>query len=121
MQSKSTRKPTIAEQQRFQAIKEVGCTPCWLEGRSFEPCDIQHVVKGRKRLGHEWTYGCCPWHHRGLVTYPADTKMMEHVVGPSLARSPKDYHAKYGSEEELVDLCNKMIEPYLQAWRGEFS
>ncbi len=109
--------PTIAEKHRFAAIKEVGCIPCWLEGRSFEPCDIQHVVKGRKRLGHSMTYGCCPAHHRGVFK----SKEHERLTGPSLARSPKDYHAKYGSEDELVELCNKMIEPYLIEWRSGYS
>lgn len=111
------KQPTKADLLRYSAIKEVGCIPCWLEGRSFEPCDVQHVVKGRKRLGNSMTYGCCPAHHRGVF----QSKAHEQETGPSLARSPKDYHAKYGSEESLVELCNKMIEPYIQNWMGEYS
>lgn len=106
---------------RFAAITEVGCIPCWLEGISFNPCDVQHVVKGRKRLGHRWTYGCCPWHHRGVPVNGLNTKQSEQQAGPSLARDPKAYHAKYGSEEELVELCDKMIEPYIREWTEGFS
>lgn len=120
MRSKA-KSPTLAEQQRFEAIKTVGCQPCWLEGIEFNPCDIQHVVEGRKRLGHSQTYGCCAWHHRSVPLNGLTSKQSEQRAGPSLARSPKDYHAKYGSERELVELCDKMIEPYLIEWRSSYS
>lgn len=42
-------------------------------------------------------------------------------MGPSLALSKKKYAERFGSEKELVDLCNQMITPYLQAWAGEYS
>lgn len=113
--------PTLAEKQRFAAIYEVGCIPCWLEGIEFNPCDIQHVVQGRKRCGHSMSYGCCPYHHRGVPLSGCTSRQSAEIAGPSLARDPKAFHAKYGSEDELVDLCNKMIEPYLQAWRGEYN
>ena len=120
MQSKAA-KPTKAQELRFQAIYSVGCLPCWLLGIEFNPCTIQHVVEGRKRLGHDFTYGACGWHHQG---YPLDgktQKQTEEMLGPSLALSKKKYIERFGSERELVRLENQMISGYLQAWSGEYS
>ena len=113
--------PTLAERQRFAAIYETGCTPCWLRGIEFQPCTIQHVVEGRKRLGHSATYGACEWHHFGHPKGGLTAKQTEDMLGPSLALSKKKYVETFGSERELIELCNKMIEQYLQAWRGEYS
>ncbi|HEY6019910.1 MAG TPA: Ref family recombination enhancement nuclease [Candidatus Paceibacterota bacterium] len=117
----STKAPTKAEQMRFEAIKIVGCIPCWLNGVSFNPCAIHHVVKGRKRLGHRHTYGNCDWHHQGYPLNGKTTKESEEIAGPSLARSPRAYHERFGSEEELVTLCDEMIKPYIENWTGEYS
>jgi hypothetical protein len=117
----STKPPTLAEVMRFEAIRTVGCTPCWLNGVSFNPCAVHHVVKGRKRLGHRWTYGNCDWHHQGYPLNGLDERGSEEIAGPSLAKNPRAYHERFGTEEQLVALCDAMIESYIQAWMGEYS
>lgn len=113
--------PTLAEKMRFEAIKQVGCVPCWLLGISFNPCTIQHVVEGRKRLGHSFTYGACCWHHFGHPLEGKTQKQTEAIMGPSLALTKKKYNERFGSERELVELCNQMIEPYLREWQEGYS
>lgn len=113
--------PTLAEKQRFAAIYEVGCIPCWLKGISFQPCTIQHVVEGRKRLGHDYTYGLCEFHHFGTPKDGWTVKQTEDVLGPSLALSKKRFMQTFGSERELVMVCSEMIRGCLAAWTGEYS
>lgn len=117
----STKPPNKSEQMRFEAIKQVGCVPCWLNGVEFNPCTIQHVVEGRKRLGHEWTYGSCCWHHQGYPLEGLNERESEEIAGPSLAKSRRKFAERFGSERELVALCNEMIKGYLQAWQSEYS
>ena len=109
MQSKA--KPaTKAEKERFKAIGEIGCIPCWIENMQYREPDVQHVVEGGKRKGHEYTYGCCPWHHRGVLPDGMTGHQAERDLGPSLAVSRKDYHARYGGEDHLVALQNVAID-----------
>lgn len=123
MSMHSKAKPaTKYEQARFKAIYSVGCTPCWLKGISFEPCTIQHVVEGRKRLGHAFTYGACPWHHFGHPKEGKTKDEMTYMLGPSLAHGKKPYEKEFGPERELVVLTNELIKSYMDHWYGgEYS
>lgn len=118
----STKAPTKFEQLRFEAMSNVGCCACWLEGRSFVPGEVNHIVKGRKRLGHLSSYLLCAYHHRNVP--PCDGLKhgeAEERFGPSLAHSPKAFHEKYGSDEELLELQNKLIEGMMADWTSCYS
>ena len=95
--------PTAEERRRMSLIGEqyFGCIPCRLEHGQHVLATVQHVVEGRKRLGHASTYGACEWHHFGHV----------HVrqPGPSLANGKRTYTARYGCERLLVDLQTALI------------
>lgn len=101
----------IAEQKRFDSIQERGCVPCFLEsclqGRKWvpEPCDIHHS-DGQE---HMQTYGNCPWHHRGIRKNELDMLEMQNIFGPSMARNPARYRARYGTEPDLVAIQNTML------------
>lgn len=111
---------TKLEQRRFQEIQERGCVPCYLESirrhREWqpEPCDIHHTAGGNNHLA---TYGNCPWHHRGIVKNDWPWKVMQDLFGPSMARSPREYRLRYGTEEYLVQLQNQLLG--LQVWQIE--
>lgn len=94
-------------------MQELGCVPCWLIGIPNEPPDMQHIVEGNKRLGHDFTYASCPWHHRGIPKPGMDERAMEAAIGPSLARGRKPFHAAFGTERELLEAQNAMIERYM--------
>lgn len=102
---------TENEQRRIDHIHEWGCVPCWLEaalqGRKWvpEPCDIHHVVQG----DHSQTYGCCPWHHRGMRKIGTAAFRMAELFGPSMAKEPERYRARYGTEDELLAYQRRLL------------
>lgn len=105
------KKPTIKQQKRFDQIHERGCVPCWLEatlqGRKWvpEPCDIHHVNQD----SHDDTYGNCPWHHRGVPKFGFNEAVMRTEFGPSMAKQPQSYRARYGSEDDLLVYQAKLL------------
>lgn len=114
----STGKATSEHLERWRIAAEIGCVPCILDGRMGEPPDMQHIIVGNKRVGHEASYGCCAWHHRGVPKDGMSATQMEAVFGPSLARGSKPYHRRYGSEFELLAIQNALIEKHRALTRG---
>jgi len=112
---------TISEQRRFDAIQQRGCVPCWLEaklqGRKWvvEPCDIHHVDQSDEFK----TYGNCPWHHRGVCKMGFNQQQMVENFGPSMAKEPGRYRARYGEESDILGfqaaLLLKSPKEYLRA------
>lgn len=113
---RSTGKPTKAEQERLDAIKEIGCIVARLRGLGFVPCDVHHLTTGgkhgQKRLGHDKTVGLNAWSHRG------DWSQVEHsekyafdAFGPSYARTPRAFRALY-PDSLLLETQNEWIEKW---------
>lgn len=86
-----------------------GCLPCQLQGFHYRLATVQHVVEGKKRLGHSWTYGACEWHHLGIPPDGYDDYKAERILGPSLAWDKKKYIDRYGSERQLVELQDVVL------------
>lgn len=63
--------------------------------------EYNHIVEGNRRVGHHFGYCLGSWHHRADAPYPASE--MAEVHGPSLARGSKPFHARYGTDQELLD------------------
>lgn len=103
--------PRIAEIERFAKLYALGCVVSRVYYGRWEPADIHHLVEGRKRLGHQFTIPLSPWFHRGV---PADLDMRPSEAtekyGPSLALNKRAFVAKYGTERELLEQTNKLIE-----------
>lgn len=108
-------KPTRDEERRFDEIQARGCVPCWLEaklqGRKWipEPCDIHHVQQANQCGHHRFTYGNCPWHHRGIPKNDLTDTQMRSIFGPSKAKEPKAYRARYGSEDDLLVYQERLL------------
>lgn len=108
---KAGRRQPISQQhrRRFDAIQQIGCVACLLDGRPGEPCDIHHVLRGGKRLGHDHTIGLCPHHHRGLPRDGLTAQETAALLGPSMAREPRAFAAAYGSQEALLAMQDRLL------------
>lgn len=104
--------PTQAEQARFRKLIDLGCIACRINGVVTRGAiEIHHLVEGNKRLGHSFTIPLCIWHHRGVAE-----STMEMLKGPSLARNKRAFLEEYGTERQLLDAVNRLI----QAAGGDF-
>lgn len=77
--------------------------------------EIHHLNEGghagQKRRGDEFTIGLCSWHHRGIKSFLSGT------LGPSLALNSREFRECFGSDDQLLEEQNKLIEigrPLLQ-------
>lgn len=107
----STSKPTKAQQARFDALREIGCICCWnYLGIKRNP-EIHHIVdKGYRKHsgGHDATLPLCAWHHRG--EYGDATIHAVQTYGPSLALNKREFIRVFGTERQLLETVNAMIE-----------
>lgn len=99
-----------AESDRIRQFQRIGCIACRKDGRENVPYDVHHLTDGGRRLGHWYTIPLCPWHHRGVITFPDGVKLQDiHRDVPSLAISRRDFEAKYGAQQELHAEVNEML------------
>ena len=81
--------------EHFEAIVNFGCLICHLMGFPKSPCEIHHIKeKGKKASDYE-VIGLCPSHHR-------HSKASYHY-------SPKNFTEKWGNQEDLLKLNNRLI------------
>jgi hypothetical protein len=109
---------TKAEKQRFQYITELGCIACRQLGLTRH-AEVHHIVEGNKRLGHSFTIGLCPWHHRSVIEM--GSCMAEWIYGPALGgdhANKRAFYKIFGSERELLEKQNELLRvqrPRLEA------
>lgn len=99
---------TAAQQQRFNAIKRLGCLVAYIRGEGFVPCEIHHLTKLGKR-DHDKTIGLSPWRHRGELPPGYTTTLATKTFGPSLAKGSKAFHLAYGTDEKLLERQNALL------------
>lgn len=89
----STGKATKSEVERIKRlILEVGCICCRLRFGSYNGhVEIHHIVRGNKRLGHDYTLPLCTAHHRA----PGEGAMT------SIANGRKAFERVHGTELDL--------------------
>jgi hypothetical protein len=103
----STGNPTKSQQARFQALKELGCICCWNYVGKWRAPEIHHIVEGMKRLGHDFTLPLCEYHHRGVSTCRGSARAH---LGPSLADGKRVFVDVFGTERQLLETVNAMLE-----------
>ncbi len=93
------------------------CLPCLLTVSRIRLPSVQHVVEGRKRLGHEFTYAMCEWHHFGTC-FPGHTRQqMMGLLGPSITQGSHNFRAFFGPERQLVRIQDMLLERFAaQPW-----
>lgn len=109
----STKKPTPAEQSRLDALHNMQCMCCEIEGVAQPfPTEAQHLVdKGTRKHsgGHSATIPLCAWHHRGICLDGLTGKSMAMHYGPSLALSKRTFCDIYGTERELLMIVDNRL------------
>ena len=94
------RPPTIEEKRWMDAITELGCIACFLDGFPYTPGAVHHLLRGGRRIGHLHTICLCdPGHHQG--GQPVG-KISRH---PWKAR----FEERYGSEEQLLAMTRAAV------------
>lgn len=79
----------------------VGCIACRIDGRTYVPCDVNHIIENGKRKGHRYTYGLCPAHHR--------PEFEDARVGPNLKNDPHGFRERYGDDDYLLQLTDEWL------------
>jgi hypothetical protein len=87
----------------------LGCIACRLEGRTGVLPDIHHITDRGRRMGHQHTIPLCPWHHRAVPLSGLTTPESERVIGPSLARSKRQFTERYATELQLLALTDEAL------------
>ncbi len=107
----STGKPTKAEQNRFDRMKEQGiCIACYQNGdKGGQYIEIHHLLSGGRRIGHMATVSLCGWHHRKVLYRGCTEKQMRDELGPSLADGSKPFRAEFGTDAELLTFQNELL------------
>jgi hypothetical protein len=108
---------TKAEKVRFARIVELGCVAC----RAQTPDDkkliwcgipeVHHLLDGGIRRGHSYTICLGTFHHRGLAKPEVvSVREMTEWFGPSLYHDARGFHARFGTDDELLDYQNLLLK-----------
>ena len=106
--------PNKIDIRRFQIIYETGCIVTRLIGLGYNSPDIHHILLGGKRISHQHTIGLSPYHHRGIISTGFTKEQMYDRLGPSMALNPKEFEERFGTQEYLLDVQNKIINKYME-------
>ena len=115
----STNPPTKAQQKRFERMSAIGCVPCIIRGIHQNPPHIHHIISGKKRLGHDYTIAKCPYHQEGQVPHGHKYEDVREVMGPSYALEPLAFKAEFGTQEELLEFQNALLDHYIECERQD--
>lgn len=95
------RSPTVEERAWMNAIVELGCICCLLDGHAPRPTAVHHILRGGQRMGHLYTLPLCdPGHHQGGAPLGLVSRH------PYKAR----FEERYGTEEELLARVKGLLE-----------
>lgn len=106
MQSKP--KPAHTKEEDLHLTKKtaLGCICCRLDGRGWVAAGIHHIREGEgmgQRASHFDTLPLCEPHHQGELSPRHPERLAFH-------KDQTAWRAKYGSEADLVDQLNALIE-----------
>lgn len=104
---------TIAEQARIDAIKAGPCLACQIRGALSAGMGIveaHHLLSGGRRIGHMATIGLCFWHHRAEPFWGCTSQECRDEYGPALAEGSKPFHQEFGSDADLLQMQNELLE-----------
>jgi hypothetical protein len=98
---------------RFDALSEIGCLACNVNGWPCVPCQANHLLQGyRFEDEHRHTVGLCGYHHQGYplpICCTGSKAEAERTHGPNLRDASKAFHARYGSDAELLAIEDAAI------------
>jgi hypothetical protein len=94
---------TKAEKAHLSRVAALGCIACYLQGTPGTPAEIHHPRAGLgkgQRASHMDGIPLCPAHHRGTV----------HPAIPSIHLAKRAFIKRFGTEEELLQLVQQLID-----------
>ena len=89
---------TKAEKKWMDAITQIGCIVCHLQGYPGTPAIVHHILKNGRRQSHLQTIPLCPGHHQNGT----HGKISRH---PNKAR----FEAAYGTEDYLLQKTKEFV------------
>lgn len=98
--------PSKVEKVHMAKVAALGCVACRMIGYYDTPATLHHIRHGQgiaQRANNFQVIGLCPIHHQ----YGDGTKTYGFEYG--LHHSPKEFEAKFGTEEELLRMVLKLI------------
>lgn len=104
---------TKADKARRAAIHAGHCVACYQRGIDLRGQGLvqwHHLLSGGRRIGHQATVGLCFWRHMAQPFWGCIHSEMRDEYGPSLAEGSKPFHAEFGSNTELLELQNRLLE-----------
>lgn len=93
---------TNKDRQRLGRLAEIGCIACYKQGTPGTPAEIHHPRAGTGlalRASNDRAIPLCPAHHRGTAGLSV----------PSIHGSKNAFIEAFGTEAELLELCNTLI------------
>jgi hypothetical protein len=97
---------------RYDALHDLGCIACHLDGYRGVPAEMHHLVdKGYRKHsgGNNATLPLCEWHHRGQPPMDFTVAYMHSTRGPSMHWHGKEFTQRYGTQRELLAKVNEAI------------
>lgn len=95
---------TKDEKNYLDAITELGCIACRLDGRGKVPAEVHHPRSGTGlslRAPHKDALPLCEKHHRGT----------DHPNTASIHLSPMKFISQYGTEKDLWERTQQLLKP----------
>lgn len=90
---------TKAEKKWRDAIIQLGCIVCRLEGKD-SPAEQHHLLSGGRRMGHMFSIPLCYLHHRSGRN---DAEVV------SRDQNQRRFEARYGTEAFLLAKTKELI------------
>jgi len=106
-------KANAAQVTRWDRMREIGCIACRMNARygfTTTPLNLnnklemQHLLSGGRRRGHDYTVCLCEFHHQGKRLPHPEMGYRQHAVlyGPSFGRELTRFRQLYGREDEQL-------------------
>jgi hypothetical protein len=105
---------TKADRMRYDCFRHIGCIVSRLYLDRYELYDVHHLVEGY-RLGNQYTIPLNPWFHRGVTVDNCSQADMERIYGPSLAKNKRAFVDTFGTERQLLEKVNAMVDSIMEA------
>jgi hypothetical protein len=99
----SKRSITKKDKERADKLRELGCIVCLLENGLFTPPAIHHIDGQTKKNCHKLTIPLCPNHHQIKDNFSQKRWISRHADGRAA------FEEKYGTEQELLEETNRLI------------
>lgn len=122
---RSTSAPTAREQRFMDALAELGCICCKLQGIDYKvETERDHMneggLAGGKRMGHMHILAQCQWHHRSMPFDGMNERECYARFGPSQFLHKREHLLTYGSFAEQFVIQQQMLE-HAGLWRDEWN